>query len=149
VEARERERSAQMQTEQPITQLGAEEVARSQPSLVPHVQAARSQNEARYAFAQERFDAEQRDVGWAPRREQTFVRALGADGLEPAFYEIECRQSLCRIEIPAGSSNAAYALKTATHFMTEVGNAAASGSDGEGEDRALVFFVPRDDATWP
>jgi len=104
----------------------------------------RAQSEARYAVEGARWKDERREEPWASEREQQLRTAATADGIDYLLVEVECRATLCRLEISAPDSNTAFALQRARTFAPELGKSAGASMIGSGPDRAMEVFIPRE-----
>jgi hypothetical protein len=104
----------------------------------------RKVNEERYARAIARWPQEQRQEPWAAEREQRLRLAMEQDEVDALLGSLECRATLCRLEISAQDSNAALALSNAHELTREAGSQIASGMSGGGLDRHMILFVARE-----
>jgi hypothetical protein len=104
-------------------------------------------HDQRFDSAVERWKEEQskpRDEPWASRREDTLRRAINHDRLERLVQRIECRATLCRIQLAAADAEIGLRLRNAHHFMREVGFQTAGAFAGEGEKRQMLLYVARE-----
>ena len=92
----------------------------------------------------QREQSGQRQEPWASRREQALRRAMDADGLAQLAQRVECRATLCRIELAAGNDQTALKMRRGHRFMREVGFQTAGAFSGEGEKRVMVLYVARE-----
>jgi hypothetical protein len=104
-------------------------------------------HDQRFDAAVERWKAEpsaQRQEPWATRREQALRRAMEVDGLAQLARHIECRATLCRIELAASDDQTALKMRRGHRFMREVGFQTAGAFAGEGKKRVMVLYVARE-----
>jgi hypothetical protein len=104
----------------------------------------RVRNEARLAVAQQRWQHEQRQEPWATEHEADLRAALELDDLDGLIGSLQCRATLCRIELQAQDSNAAFAVSRARNFQQAVGPQVALDMTGGGLDRSAILFAARE-----
>jgi len=104
-------------------------------------------HDQRFDSAVERWQEEQskkRQEPWASRREQALRRAMSQDRMEQLAERVECRATLCRIQLTADDDRTALRVRRAHHFMREVGFQTAGAFAGEGKKRVMVLYVARE-----
>jgi membrane-bound lytic murein transglycosylase len=104
-------------------------------------------HDQRFDSAVERWQQEKskpRQEPWATRREHALRRAMDADGLAQLAQRIECRATLCRIQLAASGDQTALKIRRGHRFMREVGFQTAGAFAGEGEKRLMVLYVARE-----
>lgn len=84
-----------------------------------------------------------RQEPWASERERALRGALNRDGLGRLAQRIECRATLCRLQLAAADTDFTHVLRSAAQLRRELGGESASALGGEGDARALILFVPR------
>jgi len=104
----------------------------------------RSHNDARHAELAARWASETRDEPWSTDQEHALRAAASADAIDHLVIELECRRTLCRLEISAADSNTAFALERAHGFTAQLGTDTGSAMIGGGPDRALEVFAARE-----
>ncbi|MDD9935572.1 MAG: hypothetical protein OXT09_18320, partial [Myxococcales bacterium] len=104
----------------------------------------RELNAARIGVAERRFEQETRSPAWAEPHEQALQQALVRDTIDSMLMDVECRETMCRVELSAIDSNAAFALKRGEQFTKELGEQIATKMQGGGFDRVLVIYSARD-----
>jgi hypothetical protein len=107
----------------------------------------RAKNERRIGVAEARWEQEQRQDAWAQAQEKLLQQTLVADGIDSLLMDLECRSTMCRIEIAAIDSNAAVALTRAERFRTELGEQLATRMQGGGLERVMVIYAVRDETS--
>jgi hypothetical protein len=112
-------------------------------AAAPQAAAAQLPQDPRYLAAVASFEREQKREPWAGQRTRILRNALRADRMEPLLRSIECRSTLCRIELSTPDNEAAMALRQGIHFTKEAGVQMTGGFEGEGEARTLVLFTAR------
>jgi len=104
-------------------------------------------HDQRFDAAVERWKGEQstpRQEPWASRREQNLRRAMEVDGLAQLAQRVECRATLCRVELAAPDDQTAFKMRRGHRFMREVGFQTAGAFAGEGKKRVMVLYVARE-----
>jgi hypothetical protein len=87
---------------------------------------------------------EERREPWATLRVRALKLALRQDNMEPLVRSLECRATLCRIELSAADNNAlVVALRHNIHLGKETGFDTVGGFEGDGAERRLVMFTAR------
>ncbi|MDH5675827.1 MAG: hypothetical protein OEZ06_27125 [Myxococcales bacterium] len=104
----------------------------------------REHNTIRLEVAEKRWQKERRDPALAEPWEKAYQQALLDDGIDGMLMDLECRATLCRLELAAVDSNAAFALQGAKNFQNALGTESATTMAGGGFDRVLVLYVPRE-----
>jgi hypothetical protein len=103
-------------------------------------------HDRRFDAAVARFELERtrpRQEPWASQTEHALRHALQRDRLTPLTRKVECRTTLCRIELAAADEGFAYRLRSSLHFRRELGHDGASALTGEGSERVMILYVPR------
>jgi hypothetical protein len=103
----------------------------------------RKRNDARLVVAEQRWPREQRKEPWASQHEAELRAALERDQIDVLIGSLQCRATLCRIELQAQDSNAAVALSNAHNLQEAVGPQTAIGMTRGGLDRTAVLFAAR------
>jgi hypothetical protein len=116
---------------------------RYRAELARRINAQQKDNDERYARAAALWPHEQRQEPWATERETAVRNAMQTDRIDHLLMDVQCRQTLCRLEISAKDSDTFGAIKRSATFLGEIGGEPAGGMSGLGYDRALVLFVPR------
>jgi hypothetical protein len=103
-------------------------------------------HDRRFDAAVARFNLERRRTRqepWASQTEHALRGALERDRLTRLTRKLECRATLCRIELAAADEGFAHALRSSVHFRRELGVDGASALTGEGSERMMILYVPR------
>ena len=101
-------------------------------------------NDDRFARAKEHWPHEPRQEPWAAERELELRSALQHDGIDARVVSLECRATLCRLQLEAQDSNAAFAVNGAHELAHTAGSQVSSGMTGNGFDRRMILFLPRE-----
>ena len=104
----------------------------------------RTRSDARYREYAARWATEQRDEPWSTDQERGLRRQATASGLDHLLFELECRLTLCRVEISAADSDTAFALQRARASPALLGTAPGASIGGGGPDRVLEVFAARE-----
>lgn len=104
----------------------------------------RALNDESYRDHAARWASEARDEPWSTDQERALRAAASGSGLDHLLIELECRRTLCRVEISAADSNTAFALQRARGFSALLGTETGSAAIGSGPDRALEVFAARE-----
>ncbi len=105
---------------------------------------ARTRNAARHAELSTRWASERRDEPWSTDQEHALRAAASSAAIDHLVIELECRRTLCRVELSAADSDTAFALQRARGFTALLGTDTGSAMHGGGPDRAMEVFAARD-----
>jgi hypothetical protein len=128
----------------PSEALHAQTSEQARARLAQRALEQRTRNDARHSELSSRWASETRDEPWSTDQERALRVSATASGLDHLLFELECRRTLCRVEISAADSNTAFALQQARAFMAQLGTDLGSTMTGGGLDRALEVFAARD-----
>lgn len=103
----------------------------------------RTANDARYRDYVARWPNETRDEPWSSDQERSLRASAVAAGIDHLLFAVECRGTLCRIELSAADSDTAFALQRARGWSALLGQDVGSAPIGSGPDRALEIFTAR------
>lgn len=104
----------------------------------------RKRNHARHAELSARWASETRDEPWSTDQEHALRAAASTTILDHLLLELECRRTLCRLEISAADSNTAFALQKARAFNAQLGTDTGSAMVGSGPDLVMEVFAARE-----
>ena len=104
----------------------------------------RTRNDARHAELSTRWVTETRDEPWSTDQEHALRAAASSAAIDQLLVELECRRTLCRVELSAADSDTAFALQRARGFTALLGTDTGSAMRGGGPDRAMEVFAARD-----
>jgi hypothetical protein len=98
----------------------------------------------RFARADERWPHQRRTEPWATQHEKQLRAAMEADQIDVLIDALECRETLCRLELAAQDSNAAVAFNGARALHRQIGKQTSAAMTGGGLDRRMILYVPRE-----
>jgi hypothetical protein len=104
---------------------------------------ARTRNDTRHAELSARWASETRDEPWSTDQERALRAAASAAAIDHLLVELECRRTMCRLELSAVDSDTAFALQRARGFSALLGSETGSAMLGGGLDRALEVLAAR------
>ncbi|MFI5307667.1 MAG: hypothetical protein ACHQ53_09965 [Polyangiales bacterium] len=143
VPAQTREPNKAAQSLKPQSSTAAQQDAYRE-ALVRAAAEQRKRNEARLVVALQRWPREQRQEPWASQHEAELRSALERDQIDGLIGSLQCRATLCRIELQAQDSNAGIAVSEARNFQQAVGPQNALSMRGGGFDRSAILFAARE-----
>jgi hypothetical protein len=103
----------------------------------------RALNDTRYRDYAARWPNEIRDDPWSSDQERSLRASAAAAGIDHLLFALECRATLCRIELSAADSDTAFALQRARGWSALLGQEVGSAPIGSGADRALEILTAR------
>jgi hypothetical protein len=113
-------------------------------AMVERAEALRAVNDERWEGARERFDREKRQPGWADGRERAVRAALEEQGADGLLVQIECRATVCRLELSLGSGHSVLDRATSARLSMVLGNDSTARLTGPPTERAVVLYSARD-----
>lgn len=102
---------------------------------------------ALFSQMEKSYETEERDADWADEKEKRVLDLFKKGDLEETLADISCRKTLCRIEVRINSPETFMRVFKLPGLAEEIGLNAAAQPLGEGEDRRMVSFIRRKEAT--
>lgn len=134
----------QAQTETGPRAVSAEENEATRARMMAHALEQRRLNDARWSAAEATWHEEARDEAWADGRERELLAAMRAGDTDAIRTGLECRRTLCRVELRVPNSHSFLDPDRSRAFIDALGRDIATQMQGPAAERRMVLFSARD-----